>query len=243
MVAGVFMRTLGALLAGLVLVVAQSSPASSYGQGYHYAGVGDFTQIATGIWAWFETANPATPAGTHVAHYVGGYRYPNYAGGTEWAQTGWLKRACCEVKPRWYIEYFDYAGSYGRPMYEEAAGTWQHSVWGDASGGSDGIGTYFYKFVNLKAAPGGSPTWIVYHRHLWHHVQAWGETYVPPGGSHPPIGPATYQGVTRAVWDQQTYWATWGSQPLPCDSGDCTDSPYGISMYTPYNYFRVFAGP
>ena len=76
-------------------------------------------------------------------------------------------------------------------------------------------------------------------------MQAWTETYSAHtlASEHPPIGSVTYSGVTRAVYDgTYTFWGLWRDTPLPCNTGNCTDTPYRIQMNAAYNNYTV-SGP
>jgi hypothetical protein len=208
--------------------------------GYNYAGQRTGI-VVTGIWTYFDTP-PVTviDSGSQVAHWIGKAN----ANLTQWLQTGWIVYCGGGCSNQWfYVEYVDYAGSHSIPtVWGTASGTIEYAVWGDASGGSDGIGPYFNNYVNMNSGPGSSPTWTSRLTDLWHpNTDANGEVYnntsTPEdiGDGHFGRGPG-FDFLDLAAYDGSgTIWSLWDTRTTPQFAFD-----YNYEQFVQWYHFRIW---
>ncbi len=227
----------------VIVTLLIGQPGAAVTPGYNYAGQRTGI-VVTGIWTYIQTASlTITTNGSQVAHWIGKANGPV----TQWQQTGWIQNCSWGCSTPWYyLEYVDYAGSYSGIIrgYGVASGTQEFAVWGDATGGSDGIGPYFNNFVNLKSGPNNiSPTWTTRLTDLWHpNTDAVGEAYNATtfrediGDAHFGLAPAGFEFLDLAAYDGSgTIWSLWDTRTQPVFFND-----YSYSAFVAWYHFRIW---
>lgn len=174
------MVALVVLTSVITTILGASQPASGV-SGYLYAGhrTGGYF---TGVWGWIQNEHVQLNYTTsHTARWMGKTILDAQGNTEQWLQAGNCIGSCGDEV--WgtktsYLEYRDYALSYNFVSFGDPSETYtQYSVWGDGTGGVDGIGTYYNTHVTYKSGPGGSPVWGTRLRENWSFNDAFGEVF------------------------------------------------------------------
>jgi hypothetical protein len=242
--------TLARLAIAVVLVVGPSrGEVAAAAPGRSYAGQGTGI-VFTGIWTWI---NVPFNSGLHnsssqLGYWIGKER--SYSGRQEWAQTGWSLRCLdsCSTQLH-YLEYTDYANSYAIVHnWGPAQGYNQYAVWGDSTGGVDGIGSYFNTFINVRSVPDStSPSWTTRLTDLWQDSQAVGEVYSATTYHEPMLlgefgWSGSFEFFDLAVYEgpgPSATWSIWDTRTTPVQY---QDPGYTYTPLTSWYHFKISGG-
>jgi hypothetical protein len=246
-----------AAIATIVLSVSPLGTAQAQAAAiYYYAGQRS-ANFFTGSWGYIQNTQVAlSNYNDHVAHWLGKTIFNPDGSVKQWMQTGnaiGTARNTTWTQWHYYLEYKDYTmqtPSLWDFGVATGTGNVQYTIWGNGTGGVDGLGQYYNTFLNFNTGPDDvSPNWTTRLTELWTYQDAFGEV-LNTTATNEPMGTVCFGCTTFSSqfydlgWfnNPGTTWGLWTPNYDPPAPRVLANAPYRYTLNSSFYNFTV-AGP